>query len=353
MRTLLLGLLAITGFQMSAFAATSAPVTLSAQTGAQTLQLSVSQYQDVYGQEPYQATCNRSVFDHNESSCQTVYDSVCHGGGEVCQTVNDSVCNSSGCTTVPRRVCQTTAPVCQQVPRQSCSTRAVYRTEYYACTQYRTVVTGQELVKTYNHQVEVSIADPSALNGAQLNLVVGANLGAVSATLQGSFPAGLLSYKITTLSQNDVGNVSNISERIVISLAVPAAVANQILNASLPSAELGRNAIRFTFKNGAQLANNLKIAINLVRNRAIGANTTLYNDSLDSSTLSLVGQGTDLSVLIPLQRLNVEALGSNKYDLGVSISLNTGSDTLLNANDFTAQINQRAAVSYSRINATF
>jgi hypothetical protein len=357
MKTFILGLVVIAGLQSNAFAGTSGLVTLSAQSGAQTVSLTDLQYQPIYSQEAYQDTCSRSVFDHVETTCQTISDSVCQGGGNVCQTVSDSVCQGVGasqvCHSVPRSVCHTEPQTCTNVPRSVCTNHDIFRTEYYSCTQYRTVVSGQQLVKTYNHQITVSVDSSVPLTSGPLSIAVGATLGDVSARLTNSFAAGLLSYTVSNVSQNDTGAVVNSVENISITLALNAAQVNAVNNLALPSVDLGHNAIRFLLQNGTALLNNLKISINLVRDRAIGANTTLYNSSANSSDLGLVGQGSDLNALIPLSKLNVDSLGNSKYDLAVSIGLNTGSGTLLNASDFSAQLQKSVSVNYHRINASF
>jgi hypothetical protein len=354
MKTFLMGLLAIATVQTNAMASNSGSAVLTAQSGSQTVLLSDDQYEPIYAQEAYQDTCSRTVFDHTETTCQTVSEQVCHGGGNVCQTVSDQVCNSSGCTTIPRSVCHTEPETCTSVPRSVCSSHNIDRTEYYSCTQYRTVVTGQQLVKTYNHQVEVAVASPALLAGAQLNVAVGASLGSISAQLSNSVRGGLLAYSITTLSQNDTGQVVNSVEKITIDLALTAAQVNQISNVALPSVDLGHNAIRFLLQNGSSLVDHLKISINLVRDRAIGSNTTLYDGTVNSSTLGLVGQGSDLNALIPYSKLgSFDPLGNNKYDLAVSIGLDAGAGTPLNANDFSAQLQKSVSVSYHRINASF
>jgi len=354
MKIFLLGLLAIAAVHANAFASTSGLVTLNAQSGSQTIQLSDDQYEPIYEQQAYQDTCSRNVFDHTDTSCQTVSDSVCHGGGTVCHQVSDQVCNSSGCTTVPRSVCQTEPEQCTSVPRQVCSSHDVYRTEYYSCTQYRTVVTGQQLVKTYNHQIEIDLANPALLASAQLDIAISASLSSISAKLSNSFTEGLLSYKFETLSQNDTGTVLNSVEKITIDLALTSAQLNQINSLALSSVQLGKNGIRFLLQNGASLSNNLNVSIDLIRDRAIGANTTLYNNRVNSSTLGLVGQGSDLNALIPFAKLGgIDSLGSNKYDLIVSIGLDPGPGTLLNANDFSAQLAKTISVNNYRINTSF
>ena len=352
MKTFVLAMIALIGFQQSALAS-SAGVTLTAQNASQVVQITDQQFEPIYGQEPYDSTCSRQVYDHTETSCETVNDSVCHGGGESCETVNDSVCNSSGCTTVPRRVCSNEPETCESVPRRSCSDHEVDRTEYYACTLYRTVVVGQQLVKTFNHSIEVDVANPAILGGVSLAIDVDASQASVSAALENSFAAGILTYQVVSVSQNDSGAVRNSSEKIIIDMAMSSGAAKAIDTAVIDSLALGHNALSFNLRNAASIMGNLNVAIKLVRNRALFGDTTLYDSKVASSTLGLVAQGSDIRAMIPFQKLGIGSINNLRFDLAVSITLNPGAGAILNPRDFNAELSKRLDSSLTKVKASF
>lgn len=334
-------------------ASRSAAVEVSAQRPSQSIQLSDQRFEPIYESQPYQSTCSREVFDHNNNVCRTVSDSVCSGGGERCETTNDSVCNSSGCTNVPRRVCHSEPRSCTDVPRRVCEDYPVYRTEYFSCIQYHDVVVGQRLVKTFNHQIEIVLANPTVLGGAAINLQVLASEASLTARMAGSFSGGLLNYQVATLSEADSGSELNRIERITIGLALPVSVLQTMQSATIESLEMGRDAFRFKLKNAASIAEHLNVSIRLVRNRSLFANATRYDGTQTATQLGLVGQGSDIQALIPYQKLNADSLGNNRHDLSISVSLNPGSAALLNASDFQAQLDRRLQLSISKEKPSF
>jgi hypothetical protein len=351
MKTLTTTLLIILAIQSSALASNSGQANLNAQQPVQLLQLVDQKFEPIYGQEPYQATCSQEVFDHTATSCTTEMDSVCHGGGEVCETQNDSVCNSQGCTSVPRRVCHQTAQTCTSVPRNVCHDYAVYRTVYYSCTKYRTVVVGQRLVKTFNHQIEVTINNAASLDADSLSVGVNISEDSISARLMSSFKRAVLNYKIEKVSDVDAGDVQNIRDRITIDLGMSAEKVKMIETASLTGLELGQSALRFDLNNASEIMQNLKIAIKLVRNPKFWVSTTLYNGSLKSSELGLVAQGNAIKALIPFQKMGVDSIGATRHDLSVSVSLDPGA--ILNAADFRFDLDKKLQQSLSKVNPTF
>ena len=345
--SLFLAVLSIQG----AWANQNGQAQVSAQSPVQTIELRDERYEPVYGEVPYASTCSRIVFDHYENQCTTVNDSVCSGGGEVCTTQNDSVCNSGGCVNVPRRVCHIEPRSCTVVPRRECRQVSVNRTDYYSCTRYRTEVVGQRLAKTYVHEIEVRIESPSALPDANLFIGVNASEERIRASLQSSFSDAILNYRIETLSRNDSGDAMNLSSRILISRGISRMDASQILSTQVSGLELGHDALRFKIENGSSLLDSLLIRVNLVRNPKLWASTTLYNDELSARTLGLVGQGADVDAVIPLSRLGVDSLGSNRYDLGVSVRLDAGK--VLNADDFQEVLGKSASEIRNKIYASF
>ncbi len=352
MKLLSFAFFALVGMNAQA-AGESAEVSMSAANSSQTIQLMDQRFEPIYETQPYETTCSRQVLDHTESVCNTVSDSVCSGGGESCETVNDSVCNSSGCTNVPRRVCHTTPRSCVDVPRRVCHDQNVFRTDYYACTQYRQVVVGERLVKTFHHQIEVMIADPSILGSSTINLQLTAAENTISARMSNSFSGGLLSYETSIISESDSGSFSNRVERITVKLALSRTVLEKIGTASLERLELGRNAFRFEVKNAADIADHLSFSIRLVRNRSIFGDSTRYDGTQSAAQLGLVGQGGNIQAIVPYQKLSTESVGNNRHDLTLSIKLNPGSAPLLNAFDFQGQLDRKLEQRLSKAKPTF
>gem|GEM_PF-2627218 len=345
------GLFSVLALHGQALADQSAQVTLTAQDSSKIIQITDQTFEPIYSEVPYDATCSQQVVDHTETRCETTSDTVCSGGGEVCSTTNDSVCNSKGCTTVPRRSCRSTPQSCTSVPRRSCSDYNVYRTEYYSCTKYRTEVTGHKLVKTFNHQIEVSLAQPEAIGAASLQIEVDVSQDTVRAKLSSSYAQGLLNYQVSNVSESDGGSVLNSSKKIVISSGLSAEILKEIASSSLQNLALGHNAIRFELPGVADLAQNLKIAIKLVRNRAIFGDKTLYNSSVASSKLGLTTAGADVKALIPFQKLGIKSINSLRYDLAVSVSLDDGN--VLNIADFSDLFAKKLSASFVKIKASF
>ncbi|MBC7398133.1 MAG: hypothetical protein H7333_11880 [Bdellovibrionales bacterium] len=352
MKLLCLALIAFS--RLAAQAQTStAPVMLNAHSATQTIRLVDQRFEPIYESQPYETTCSRQVIDHTESVCETVSDSVCSGGAEVCETVNDSVCNSGGCTDVPRRACHTTPTSCVDVPRRVCRDQNVFRTDYYSCIQYHDVVVGRRLVKTFNHQIEVTVANAALLAQSTLSLQVKASENSISARLLNSYSSGLLNYQVSTLQESDSGSIANRSERLVIDLALSAATLQKMASATLDGLELGRNALRFQLKNANEISEHLDVSIRLVRNRALFGNSVRYDGTKSIAELGLVGQGNNIQALIPFQKLGVDSLGNLKHDLSVSIRLNPGTAPLLNATDFQALLDRQLSQTLSKVKPSF
>ena len=352
MKLLALAVLFVSSFQVSALAAdSSGQVALSAGTSTQTLQLVDQKYDPVYSQVPYETTCSRQVFDHNETQCSTTTDSVCSGGGQVCDTVNDTVCNSSGCTNVPRRECHDEAPTCTDVPRQVCNDVPVYRTEYYTCTQYETEQTGQTLAKTYNHSVTVSVKNADILAAGNLNVSVFSSQDKVTATLSNSYASALLNYTVSVTSSNDTGDTLNQAESIVIDVAASADALKAFQTASMTGLALGQNGFRFNIPGAGGLENSLNIAVKLVRTPALWFKSTKLDKTFASSNLSLVGQGADINAIIPWSKLGVDPLSNVRYSLYVTASLNLG--TILNPSDFQGALDKKVSQSIEKSNPSF
>lgn len=345
----LLTVLSITSIQ-SANAAQVSQVELSESAATQRIQMLDQRFEPIYEQQPYQATCNREVLDHMESVCSTVSDSVCHGTeGEVCTTQSDQVCNSQGCTTIPRRVCHQEHRVCQEVPRRVCRDHAVMRTQFYSCTQYRTVVVGQRLVKSFQNNVEVSVDRPELLQGQRLAISLLARESSVIPTLVSSFSLNLLTVESQQVVNADDGINELLATRILIHVDVATAVIGKILNASVQDLTLSSAGISMKIDGIAELSKDLMIGLNLTQHRPIINDKTLFNDSIDSSHLSIVTQGESLMVTIPLSKMNIDQLKSKRHNLRVSVALKRPALSILNTNDLAAVLNKRLEASISNV----
>ncbi|NDG84209.1 MAG: hypothetical protein EBX52_04125 [Proteobacteria bacterium] len=347
------GIIALLGIFVSiqSQASQGGMVQVGPQQAVQFIDLKDDRYEPVYGEVPYQDTCSREVFDHYENRCHTEMDSVCNGGGEVCTTENDSVCNSRGCTSVPRRVCHQAPRSCTSVPRNVCQQYAVSRTVYYSCTRYRTEVVGQRLAKSYQHRIEVRLDSPSDFDSRMLDVALQINEESVSANLRSSYPGALLNYRVDVVNRSDANDVVSLSERVVISKGLSSEQARTILNGAISGLELGHNAIRFQIENEAQILDSLKIRVKLVRNPKLWASTTLFDGDLRASALGLVGQGQNINAVIPVEKMGVDEIGSKRYDVSVSVSLDPGK--VLNTGDFQGELGKRLEQSREKIYATF
>ena len=349
--TSLVSLSLFIGIQSQAYANQGGTVQVNWQQPNQRIQLRDERYEPIYGEVPYASTCSREVFDHYENRCHTEMDSVCQGGGEVCTTENDSVCNSHGCTSVPRRVCHTTPRSCTSVPRNVCQQYAISRTEYYSCTRYRTEVVGQRLAQSFNHQIEV-VLDPASDFGSE-SFAVSLQISeeSISARLQNSYSEALLNYRVEVLNRVDANDLVTLNERVVITKGLDRDRAQQILSGAVSGLELGHSAIRFQIENEAQLLSSLNIHVRLVRNPKLWASTTLYDGTLSASNLGLVSQGSTVNAVIPMSKLGVDEIGSRRYDVAVSVSLDSG--LVLNKQDFAGILDKRLEQSREKIYASF
>ncbi len=323
----------------SAHAAAVGQVQISANAPIQNAQLVDQRLEPIYESQPYNTTCNREVIDHVVSVCETVSDQVCHGGGNVCETVSDQVCNSSGCTTVPRRVCRDTPRVCQSVPRRVCHNENRYRTEFYSCVRYRDVVVGHRVVKTLEHNIEVAIDRPELLQGQVLGISLVVRDTSLSASLVTSFGAHLLTSESQVISSVDRGAIQTIVTRIIIHVDVSTSIIGKILGASIQELQLNRSSISMRVAGAAELAQILRVGVILKQDRLI--DKRIINDSIDSSQLSLVTQGNDLLVTIPLSKMGAKNLKSKRHDLNISISLMRPALHVLNSNDMSAILNKK------------
>jgi hypothetical protein len=322
-----------------ALAQSQRAVDLESAVPVQLVSLSDERFEPIYAQEPYQTTCSREVVSHHESVCRTVSDTVCQGGGEVCTTEQDSVCNSSGCTSVPRRVCHQTPRTCTEVPRRVCESRPVYVTELYSCTQYRTVVVGQRLVKTYRHQVEVRMEDPSAFAGQRLRLVVHAREDALSVDLISAFPGGLLLKSIEKVRRQDSGDVESITSRVLVRRGLSAEALRKIQGGALSGLTLGTSAVRFDLSGMEGLENALSIEIRLKRAPKMFFKTTLFEGEVSSSGMGWVSQGDAIRAVIPFQKIGVHGLSKKRHEIRVGIRLNP--ESVLNQRDFREEFDRR------------
>lgn len=333
---LLFALIMIRG---EALAQSQRPVDLESAVPVQLATLSDQRFEPIYGQEPYETTCSREVFSHNESFCSTVSDTVCRGGGEVCRTEQDSVCNSSGCVSVPRRVCHNEPQTCTEVPRQVCEARPVYVTQHYSCTQYRTVVVGQRLVKTYQHQVEVRLEDPGAFAGQRLRLVVHAREDVLSIDLISAFPGAILFKSIERVRRQDAGDVESITSRIVIRRGVVAEAVRRIQQGLVSNLALGRSGVRFDLPGLAGLEGALRVRLALKRTPKVWFKTTLYDGEVSTAGLGWVSQGGSIRAIIPFQKIGLEDISNKRHELRVSVRLDPGS--VLNIRDFRWEFDHR------------
>ncbi len=325
----------------SALAANSGMTTLTAQMPSQTIQITDQKFNPIYGEVPYETTCSRQVLDHTIRSCHHESGESCSGGGQVCTTTSDSVCNSHGCTSVPRRSCHQSAGSCHTVSREVCGNENVYRTEHYSCTRTHTVQVGQTLAKTFNHTVEVALspAAQAAIGTAQLAISVDVNENNVTGELTSSFPDAILNYAVTTVANDNGAVVQNSAEHIQIDLGMSASLVKNMDIATIAKLELGSDAFRFDMVNGAGLEKSLKFAITLIRTPAVWFPTTIYDNSISSSILSLVSAGSTLKAVVPYEKLGLSSIGNNKHSLNLSVSLDAG--TVLNASDFRAELDKR------------
>jgi hypothetical protein len=351
MKTVFLVLGAMLVIHSAALANQTANVVVSAAQPTASVQVVDQKFEPIYGQEAYEATCSRQVLDHMETACHDESSQVCSGGQEVCENVRGSVCRNNVCTDVVRRECHTTPQSCTNVPRRVCADQAVYRTDFYSCTQYRTVVTGQRLVKTFNHSVEVVLQDTAAIAGASLNVELTATEGVVTPRLINSLKLGILNYENIILTSSDLGATAQIARRIVITAGLPAKLVNKILTAQLTDLELGHEAAKFKLVNMADLLQNLNFSIRIVRNRAIGGDSTLFEGAVASNQLSLVAQGADIQAIVPFEKLQIDSLNSRKHDIHVSVSLNAGN--VLNYADFEAALNKRLEGDLTKVKPSF
>lgn len=333
----------------SAHSSQVSQVELSGVASSQMIQMMDQRFEPIYEEQPYQATCSRQVLDHMETVCSTVSDTVCHGvDREVCTTQADQVCNSQGCTTIPRRVCHQEHRVCEVVPRRVCNDRAVMRTEFYGCIKYQTVVVGQRLVKTFQHQVEVAVDRPELLQGQKLVISLLARESSVTTTLVSSFSTHMLTVE-RQVSRSDLGAQEMISTRVLVHVGASTALIGKVLSGSVQELSLSNSGIMMNLVGLAELSQDLEVNLSLSQKMLIG-HKILFRGSLASADLSKVTQGNSLSVSIPLSKLAVEQLKSKKkHNLSVVVSLKKPALEVLNTNDLAAILNKRLEASITNI----
>jgi hypothetical protein len=220
-----------------------------------------------------------------------------------------------------------------------CENQAVYSTEYYSCTRYRTVVVGQRLVKTFQHQIEVRAEDPASLGASELRLGVRADEASLKVALLSSFSEALLSHSVEKVREQDVGDRVMIVSRIVIRRSLSAAQVRKLNGATLSNLVLDRSTIRMDLDGLSELSSNLVLSIRLKRTPKVWFHSTLYEGEVSSASLRGVGQGEVLKLAIPLSKLGVEELSKNRHELKVQVRLDQSS--VLNARDFEAETARR------------
>ncbi len=339
------------GFIAVAEASQVSQIELSEGAASQSLQMMDQKFEPIYEEQPYQDTCSRDVLDHMETVCSTTNDTVCHGSdGQVCETENDQVCNSRGCTTIPRRVCRQEQRVCEVVPRRSCSDHAVMRTEYFSCTKYRTVVVGHRLVKTFHHNIEVLVDRPELLQGQRLVISMLARESAITPTLVSSFALNVLTVESQRVSVSDQGASAILVTRILVHVGVSTSVVGKILTSSVQELKLYSSAVTLKLPGLAELAQSLMIRVSLSQHRDLWSDKGLFDGSLASASLAPVVEGDSLRITIPMSKMNLSSLKSNKrHNLKVSVSLVRPSLPILNENDLSALINKRLEAALSKL----
>jgi hypothetical protein len=220
-----------------------------------------------------------------------------------------------------------------------CENQAVYSTETYSCTRYRTVVVGQRLVKTYQHQIEVRAEDPAALGGNELRLSVRADEGLLKLSLLNSFSDALLTHSVEKVREQDVGDRVMISSRILIRKSLSAAQVRKMNGATLSNLVLDRSSIRMDLNGLSELSSSLVLSIRLKRTPKAWFHSTLYEGEVSSASLRGVGQGEVLKLAIPLSKLGVQELSKNRHELKVRVKLDQSS--VLNARDFETETARR------------
>jgi hypothetical protein len=212
-------------------------------------------------------------------------------------------------------------------------------------------VVGQRLAQSFNHQIEV-VLDPASDFGSE-SFAVSLQISeeSISARLQNSYSEALLNYRVEVLNRVDANDLVTLNERVVITKGLDRDRAQQILSGAVSGLELGHSAIRFQIENEAQLLSSLNIHVRLVRNPKLWASTTLYDGTLSASNLGLVSQGSTVNAVIPMSKLGVDEIGSRRYDVAVSVSLDSG--LVLNKQDFAGILDKRLEQSREKIYASF
>ncbi len=254
-----------------------------------------------YYTEQYESTCSREVYDGMGTVCRRT------SGGHRCrQGTND----------------------CEPLPeREECSSHPTYRTEYYSCTQTRTL---SREVYDYPTEaiVKVKVQNAAGIQGANERIEIELLGEELTLKAKGS-KAFIIEIQKKVVKKSIQGNVRSAKYDIELSLtpAAPILAALNVKNMKVKS-----NAIDYDM---GKVTNDLKIAhkLRLAKRGLFGGEDTFFDQVLSETVLQQTETSKGSHFRVELKDVG-QTLAKGKFGVELKAFYQASSFGVINASDF-------------------
>ena len=254
-----------------------------------------------YYTEEYETTCSREVYEGQGTVCRRT------GGGYRCRQGTDD---------------------CEPLPeREECSSYPIYRTEYYSCTQTRTL---SREVFDYPTEavVKLTVLNADQVSGAQENIQVKLWGEELTVTAKGS-KAFIIEIQKRDVKKSIEGTVRRAEYDITLSLtpAAPILAALNVKNMKVKS-----NAIDYDM---GKVTSELKIAhrLRLAKRGLLGGEDTFYNEVLPRTALRQTETNAGSHFRVELKDVG-QSLSKGKFGVELTAFYQASEFGVINAGDF-------------------
>ncbi|MFP5491453.1 MAG: hypothetical protein ACLGG0_08130 [Bacteriovoracia bacterium] len=254
-----------------------------------------------YYTEEYESTCSREVYEGTGTVCRRT------GGGTRCRQGTN---------------------ICEPLPeREECSPYPIYRTEYYSCTQTRTL---SREVYDYPTEavVKVSVLNAGEIQGANENIQIKLTGEELTLSAKGS-KAFIIEIQKKDVKKSVEGNVRRAEYDIELSLT-PAAPVLAALN--VKKMKVKSNAIDYDM---GKVTSDLKIAhkLRLAKRGLFGGEDTFYDEVLPASVLKQTETSSGSHFRVELKDVG-QTLSKGKFGVEVKAFYQASSFGVINEADF-------------------
>jgi len=309
MKKLILGMIVLAS--SSAFADSLMTVNLSRENPTTVIKIQDQKFDPILIDQPYQTTCYMDVPYTHQIACTSTYIGF--------------DCDATGWRWVEDT---------KSVP--------------YACTENRKVQTGVTLVKTFNHQIEVSLKNAVNLANNELQVSVVVSENTIKASLINSYSKEILLYHVELISNNDKGSSLDSFEKISIDFGPSESALQAFSSIRAQNPSLDQNGLKFELTDAKDIERLLNINLELLEHRGIFNKIySVFNVEMELSTVISASSNNDTLVSLAANQLGSQEIKGKKHDLNLSLKFNT--KNILNASDFKSLLMQKNDIQLKNI----